>query len=299
MGDTGTGKELLAHSIHNLGPRKRSPFVSINCSALPDQLLESELFGYEEGAFTGSRRGGKPGLFEIAHHGTIFLDEIGTTPGSVQARLLRVLQEKEVMRIGGDRMIPVDVRVIAATNKHLIEEVHEGRFREDLFFRINVLNIDIPPLKDRVEDIPLLLKDLVKRASKKYGLIALSIPDSFVKKLMNYSWPGNVRQLEAFIEKLILLSDSKFDPEVFNQLLKELYQYSSSPEDQGEGQLTSLKETIQCKNQEVEARMIRKALAETNFSKSKAAERLGISRASLWRKLKSIDLDAPKADISR
>jgi PAS domain S-box-containing protein len=297
LGDTGTGKELLAHSIHNLGPRKGSPFVSINCSALPDQLLESELFGYEEGAFTGSRRGGKPGLFEIAHHGTIFLDEIGTTPGSVQARLLRVLQEKEVMRIGGDRMIPVDVRVIAATNKHLIEEVHEGRFREDLFFRINVLNIDIPPLRERVEDVPLLLKDLVRRASKKYGLNSLSIPDGFVKKLMNYSWPGNVRQLEAFIEKLILLSDSKFDPEVFNQLLRELYEYPSTPGNQGDGEGTSLKEKVQHKNQEVEARMIRKALSETNFSKSKAAEKLGISRASLWRKLKSIDLDGPKADI--
>jgi len=200
------------------------------------------------------------------------------------------------MRIGGDRMIPVDVRVVAATNKHLIEEVHEGRFREDLFFRINVLNIDIPPLRERVEDIPLLMKALVKRASKKYGLIPLSIPDSFVKKLMNYYWPGNVRQLETFIEKLILLSDTKFNPEVFNQLLQELYEYPLTLENQGEGEMISLKETIQYKNQEVEARMIRKALAETNFSKSKTAEKLGISRASLWRKLKSIDLDAPKAD---
>ncbi len=297
MGETGTGKEILAHSIHNLGGRKRFPFVSINCSALPDQLLESELFGYEEGAFTGSRRGGKPGLFEIAHHGTIFLDEIGTTPGNVQARLLRVLQEKEVMRIGGDRIIPVDVRVLAATNKNLIEEVHEGRFREDLFFRINVLNIDIPPLRERVEDIPLLMEALVKRASKKYGLVPMSIPDSFVKKLMNYYWPGNVRQLEAFIEKLLLLSDSKLDSEVFNQLLQELYEYPSIPENQGKGKMTSLKEMIQYKNQEVEARMIRKALAETNFSKSKAAEKLGISRASLWRKLKGIDLDRQKTDI--
>ena len=297
MGDTGTGKEILAHSTHNLGPRKRFPFVSINCSALPDQLLESELFGYEEGAFTGSRRGGKPGLFEIAHHGTIFLDEIGTTPGNVQARLLRVLQEKEVMRIGGDRMIPVDVRVIAATNKNLAEEVHEGRFREDLFFRINVLNIDIPPLRERAEDIPLLMKALVKNAAKKYDLIPLSIPDSFVKKLLNYYWPGNVRQLETFIEKLTLLSDSKFNSEVFNQLLQELYEYPSTSENHSEVVKKSLKDTVQYKNQEVEAKMIRKALAETNFSKSKTAEKLGISRASLWRKLKGIDLDGHKADI--
>jgi PAS domain S-box-containing protein len=298
MGDTGTGKEILAHSIHNLGRRKRSPFVSINCSALPDQLLESELFGYEEGAFTGSRRGGKPGLFEIAHHGTIFLDEIGTTPGSVQARLLRVLQEKEVMRIGGDRMIPVDVRVIAATNKNLIKEVHAGRFREDLFFRINVLNIVIPPLRERAEDIPLLMKSLVKRAGEKYGLTPLSIADTYVKKLLNYDWPGNVRQLETFIERLTLLSNSKFNPEVFSQLLQELYEYPSTPENHGETDKKTLKDTIQFKNHEVEARMIRKALAETNFSKSKAAEKLGISRASLWRKLKSIDLDGDQGEYS-
>jgi transcriptional regulator with PAS, ATPase and Fis domain len=290
MGETGTGKEILAHSIHNLGRRKRLPFVSINCSALPDQLLESELFGYDEGAFTGSRRGGKSGLFEIAHDGTIFLDEIGTTPKNVQTRLLRVLQEKEVMRIGGDRMIPVDVRVIAATNKNLTEEVNEGRFREDLFFRINVLKIYIPPLKERPEDIPLLIKALIKRASEKYGLMPLSIPERFIKELYKYHWPGNVRQMESFIERLVLLSDSKFSTNVFNELLHDLYAYSSTAKNQSKTPANSFKEAIQHKSQEFEAEIIRKTLAETNFSKSQAAKKLGISRTSLWRKLKEIEL---------
>jgi transcriptional regulator with PAS, ATPase and Fis domain len=294
MGETGTGKEILAHSIHNLGRRKRLPFVSINCSALPDQLLESELFGYDEGAFTGSRRGGKAGLFEIAHNGTIFLDEIGTTPKNVQTRLLRVLQEKEVMRIGGDRMIPVDVRVITATNKNLAKEVNEGRFREDLFFRINVLKIYIPPLRERSEDIPLLIKALIKRASEKYGIIPLSIPESSVKELLKYYWPGNVRQLESFIERLILLSDSKFKTNIFNELLYELYEYSSTARNQTKATAGSFKETIQHKNKEFEAELLRKTLAETNFSKSKAAEKLGISRTSLWRKLKEIEPSGPQ-----
>ncbi len=287
-GETGTGKEILAHSIHNLGRRKRSPFVSINCSALPDQLLESELFGYDEGAFTGSRQGGKAGLFEIAHNGTIFLDEIGTTPKNVQTRLLRVLQEKEVMRIGGDRMIPVDVRVIAATNKNLADEVKEGRFREDLFFRINVLKIHIPPLRERSEDISLLFNALIKRARKKYGLMSLSIPESFVKKLLNYYWPGNVRQLETFIERLVLLSDSKFNANLFYELFHELYEYSSTNQNQSKAPASSLKEKIRHKNKEAEAEILRKTLAETNFNKSIAAEKLGISRTSLWRKLKEI-----------
>ena len=290
MGETGTGKEILAHSIHSLGRRKRSPFVSINCSALPDQLLESELFGYDEGAFTGSRRGGKAGLFEIAHNGTIFLDEIGTTPKNVQTRLLRVLQEKEVMRIGGDRMIPVKVRVITATNKNLAEEVNEGRFREDLFFRINVLKIYIPPLRDRSGDIPLLIKALIKKSSEKYKLIPLSIPERFVKELLKYYWPGNVRQLESFIERLTLLSNSKFNANLFNELLYELYEYSSTTKNRSRSPVDSFKEAIQQKNKEFEADLLRKTLAETNFSKSKTAEKLGISRTSLWRKLKELEI---------
>jgi len=288
-GETGTGKELLAHSIHNLCQRKKGPFVSINCAALPDQLLESELFGHEEGAFTGSRKGGKPGLFELAHKGTIFLDEIASTPQTVQTRLLRLLQEKEVMRIGGDNLIPIDVRVIAAANKDLREEVQSGRFREDLFFRLNVLTIRIPPLRERVEDLPLLIEELIQRLSRKYQRKPIHIPPSYVSKLMRHQWPGNVRQLENFLERLLLLSDSDFSSEVFHEVYGELSDYPRSPEEEIEVSSGSLREYLQVKNQEDSSKMIRKALEECSLSKSKTAKKLGISRTTLWRKLKDLD----------
>jgi transcriptional regulator with PAS, ATPase and Fis domain len=290
-GESGTGKEILAHSIHNLSRRKKGPLVSINCSALPNQLLESELFGYDEGAFTGSRRGGKPGLFEIAHNGTIFLDEIGTTPKNVQARLLRVLQEKEVMRIGSDRMIPIDVRVLSATNKDLTEEVQKGDFREDLFFRINVLHIKIPPLRDRIEDIPCLVKTLIKKASKNYGLKAPRVPDTLVETLQEYSWPGNVRQLEAFLERLILLSGTKINKKIFRDLFQELCMYQLLKQATSRKQVTSLKDSAKRKTIEYETQIIRDALQKAGYSKSQAAKQLGISRATLWRKLKNLNLD--------
>ena len=286
-GETGTGKEILAHSLHNLGPRKKGPFVSINCAALPDQLLESELFGYEEGAFTGSRRGGKPGLFEIAHKGIIFLDEIGATSHSVQTRLLRVLQEKEVMRVGGDRLIPVDVRILAATNRDLSEEVHEGRMRDDLFFRLNVLHIQIPPLRDRIEDIPLLASVLMQRTSKKYELPLLRIPEAAMMRLKEYSWPGNVRQLENFVERLILLSQSGFNTDIFRELYRELMKDPSAKEPRGEEALPSLHDAQRSRG-ESEAVIIRRALEKAQFSKTKAAKKLGISRTTLWRRLKGM-----------
>ncbi len=288
-GETGTGKEILAHSIHNLGQRKKGPFVSINCAALPDHLLESELFGYEEGAFTGARKGGKPGLFEIAHKGTIFLDEIGATPHSVQARLLRVLQEKEVMRIGGDRLIPIDVRVIAATNKNLNEEVQKGMIREDLFFRLKVLSVHIPPLRERSEDIPLIVQELINRSSRKHRTNPLTIPDPFVMKLMEYPWPGNVRQLENFIESLILLTGLEFSPRIFHQLHRELLEYRVAKEKPVATEATSLKDYLNLKSRESEAELIGKALEDANFCKSRAAKRLGISRTTLWRKLKEAE----------
>ncbi len=286
-GETGTGKEILAHSIHNLRRNKKGPFVSINCSALPDQLLESELFGYEEGAFTGSRKGGKAGLFEISHDGTIFLDEVGTTSLSVQARLLRVIQEKEVMRIGGDSLIPINVRVVAATNKNMEAEVQRGRLREDLYFRLNVLKIHIPPLRDRIEDIPVLVYGLIKRISEKYDITPLNIPETFIKKLFEYYWPGNVRQLENFLERLILLTDSKFNPKIFNELYQDLYIFPSMDEKNDRKKRTNLKDSLNLKNQEYETEIIRKVLQESNYNKSIAAKKLGISRTSLWRKLKS------------
>lgn len=285
-GETGTGKEIIAHSIHNLGPRNKGPFVSINCSALPEQLLESELFGYEEGAFTGARKGGKLGLFEIAHNGTIFLDEIGTTPQSVQARLLRVLQEKEIMKIGGDKVIPIDLRIIAATNKDLGEEIKAGRFREDLFFRINVLNIHIPSLRERIEDVPLLVKEFVKIVARKYKHNLIETPVTCIEKLLRYSWPGNVRQLENFIERLVLLSDSEFSLRVFDELYCQLVEYPKMQEIVSEKSPLSLKKYLHMKNQENETKMIWEAMKDSRFCRTEAARKLGISRTTLWRKVK-------------
>ncbi|MTK11479.1 MAG: PAS domain S-box protein, partial [Clostridiaceae bacterium] len=206
QGETGSGKELFAQSIHNISPRRKGPFVAINCAALPENLLESELFGYEEGAFTGAKKGGKPGLFELAHKGTIFLDEIGEIPLSLQSRLLRVLQEKEVMRIGGDCVLNVDVRIIAATNLDLYKMVAEKKFREDLYFRINVLNLKIPPLRERREDIPFLVRNFIELMNNKHGTSIEGITQEGMNLLKQYDWPGNIRELENFIEKMVILS---------------------------------------------------------------------------------------------
>jgi transcriptional regulator, propionate catabolism operon regulatory protein len=292
-GETGTGKEIIAHSIHDLSNRRKGPFVTINCAAFPDQLLESELFGYEEGAFTGARKGGKPGLFELAHFGTIFLDEIGESPHNVQARLLRVLQEKEVMRIGGDRLVPVNVRVIAATNRNLKQAVRDGKMREDLFFRINMLNIHIPPLRERTWDIPILVNQITKKVSEKYDFDVLQIPEYCLDKLKAYSWPGNIRQLENFLERLVLLSNSKFDEKIFNESYQQLVDYTWTIENSEETMTTplSLKEFSNLKRKEDEAEIIKKALENSKFRRSKTANDLGISRTTLWRKLKGMDND--------
>jgi transcriptional regulator with PAS, ATPase and Fis domain len=285
-GETGTGKEILAQSIHNMGRRAKGPFVSINCAAIPDQLLENELFGHEEGAFTGARKGGKIGLFELAHTGTIFLDEIASTPLSVQASLLRVLQEKKVMRIGSDRLIPIDVRVLASSNKNLVEEVRSGRFREDLFFRINVLIINMPPLRERIEDLEIIVADLMKRISDKYGIEPISIPDHSIHKLMRYTWSGNIRQLENFIERLLLLSDSIFDPKVFDELFRELETHNLS-----ELKVPALivkQDAIGGNKEYDQEKIINEVLIDAKFCKTKAARMLGISRTTLWRKMKTL-----------
>jgi len=200
IGETGTGKELFAHAIHHSSKRKEWQFVTINCAALPESLLESELFGYEEGAFTGARKGGKPGLFELAHKGTIFLDEIGEMNLNLQARLLRVLESREVMRIGGDSMINVDIRIIAATNKELWQLVQEGTFRKDLYYRLNVLPIEVPPLRNRTGDIPFLLERMFQAMGVKRTLTAES-----VASLVAYPWHGNVRELKNLAEYLVYL----------------------------------------------------------------------------------------------
>jgi propionate catabolism operon transcriptional regulator len=289
MGATGTGKEVLAQGIHNLSRRAKAPFVSVNCGAFPEQLLESELFGYEEGAFTGSRKGGKPGLIELAHKGTFFLDEIDSTPTNVQTRLLRVIQEREVMRLGADKKIPVDIRIIAAANRDLSTSVQEGRFREDLFFRLNVLRLYIPPLTERREDIPVLLGHFIHVLSTKYGIDPIILPASYVQKLMMYSWPGNVRQLRNFVERLVLCGGLSLHIDPLDEIYEELIQYPPTANSmQTISDAGPLKQQMKATRQDQESAIIQKALEDVKFCKTKAAKELGISRTTLWRKLKSI-----------
>jgi PAS domain S-box-containing protein len=291
-GETGTGKEVVAQSIHNGSGRKHLPFVSIHCAALPEQLLESELFGYEEGAFTGSKRGGKPGLFEMAHQGTIFLDEVDSTSLGVQLRLLRVLQEKEVMRIGGDRKIPVDVRVIAAAGPDLWSAVQNGQFRKDLFFRLNVLRVSIPPLRERPEDIIILLGHFLRHHSKKHGLGSIdapTVPKAYLDRLTSYSWPGNVRQLKHFAEQLVLNSTLKQSADTLDTLFRELSGIVDEEIPTRKDLQHGSSEHLRLIDPDNEAELVHQALLEARFSKTRAAKLLGISRTTLWRKLKQMN----------
>ncbi len=295
VGETGTGKEIFAQGIHDLSRRSRFPFVSINCAALPEQLLESELFGHEEGAFTGSKRGGKPGRFELAHQGTIFLDEIDSTPETMQTRLLRVLQEREVMRVGGDRVIPVDVRVIAAASRDLSAALQEGKFRADLFFRLNVLRIQIPPLRQRREDIPVLLEFFIRLFSDRQRIEPVRLPQAYLDRLQQYPWPGNVRQLKNFAERLVLNCSLRCNPDMLNILYHELLQFSGvggGRAEPGPAQAsTSLKVHAREKAIQSEKAIILEALQNTRYRLRRTAEHLGISRTTLWRKMKEMGLD--------
>lgn len=277
-GESGTGKELVAHSIHNLSHRKDGPFVTVNCSALPDNLLESELFGYEEGAFTGARKGGKMGLFELAHKGTIFLDEIGSISEALQSRLLRVLQQKEVMRIGGDRIIPVDVRIIAATNKELLTEVKEGRMRLDLYFRLNILKIHIPPIRERKEDILYLVRNLMDFFAEKYNRRLEPLSQRLLERFIEYSWPGNVRELGNFIERFVLMVQK---PDQYEEILNSLFEECLKTE-------SVLLRDIDVAFPSSES-SLKKILADTPAKKAEIAKRLGVSRTTLWRRLKNME----------
>lgn len=203
IGESGTGKELFAHAIHHNSTRAFKPFVPINCASIPEHLLESELFGYEDGSFTGAKKGGKKGLFQLANKGTIFLDEIGDMPLSMQSKLLRALQEKEIQPVGGQKSIKIDVRIIAATHRDLEKMVEEGKFRQDLYYRLNVIKIDIPPLRDRKGDIELLSKKLVEKLEKKFYRKGITISSGVIERLKQHSWPGNIRELENVLERAI------------------------------------------------------------------------------------------------
>ena len=277
-GESGTGKELFARSIHNHSNRADHPFVTVNCAAIPDNLLESELFGYEEGAFTGAKKGGKLGKFELADKGTIFLDEIGDMSLHLQAKLLRVLQERELDKIGGKTNIFIDVRIIAATNKNLSNMVKNGSFREDLYYRLNVIPIKLPSLRERREDIPLLINYMIEEYSGKLGKQILGIDENAKQLLMNYSWPGNIRELQNVIEYSINMSQSKIL--TLDSMPKSLTTVNYSEKTEEDEEIRTL--------EELEIREIKKALdMYKNYKKDKelVAKALGISRATLYRKL--------------
>ena len=276
LGETGVGKEIFAQSIHNRSARKENPFVAVNCATLPESILESELFGYEAGAFTDAKKSGKAGLFELAHKGTIFLDEISEMPLVLQSRLLRVLQERKVMRLGGDRVIPVDVKVIAATNNNLMEMVKKNKFRSDLFYRLNVLTIAIPPLRERGEDVVTLAQTFQKHFNPTGGR---QLSESALRQMLEYGWPGNVRQLRHFMEKLNIISDTPIITGAITRNVIENYEpaYGFAKKDvpaRERKKASSSKDDIE------------KALTLAEGNKTQAASILGIHRGTLWRLMK-------------
>jgi transcriptional regulator with PAS, ATPase and Fis domain len=285
QGESGTGKELFARAVHFNSNRAKRPFIPINCAAIPEQLLESEFFGYEDGAFTGARRGGTSGKFELANMGTIFLDEIGDMPIHLQAKLLRVLQEQVIEKVGGKESIPIDVRIIAATNKELEKKVLEGEFRQDLFYRLNVIPLNIPPLRDRKEDIVILVDYLLDKCNSKLGKRINSIDDVSLEIFMNYQWPGNVRELENTIEYAVNMCGSSVISAV--DLPKKFRTKVS------ENSLESNKDVRIMSIKELEKKEIQKALDYFGHSKqaiTKAAEALELSRATLYRKIKEYEI---------
>jgi len=282
IGESGTGKELVARSIHRLSKRADKPFVDINCAAIPDNLIESELFGYEKGAFTGATKG-KKGKFEIADEGTLFLDEIGDMPMLAQSKLLRVLEERKISRIGSVDNIPVDVRVIAATNKNLEEEVKRGNFREDLFYRINVVPIYVPPLRERGEDIIILAEHFLSAFSKDYKREKPELSDDVKEIMLGYSWPGNVRELKNLMERLTILTHGKtIKP---SDLPKNMFEGNNSLKKFTNMQLKQAKE-------EFEKNYIKEIIEKFNGDLKKAAKFMGIDISNLYRKLNKYGINS-------
>ncbi|HEY8889875.1 MAG TPA: sigma 54-interacting transcriptional regulator [Clostridium sp.] len=281
-GESGTGKELFAHAIHNASRRSLKPFIKINCGAIPAMLFESEMFGYEEGAFTGAKRSGKKGKFEYANGGTILLDEIGDMPMNMQVKLLRVIQEKELVRVGGNDVIKADVRVIASTNKSLEQLIKDGKFREDLYYRLDVMNLKLPSLRERIEDIDELSNELRKKICKKCNIYSESISREAIEYLKSYSWPGNIRELENVIERAVNLLDSdisimpKHLPEKIINSKKKKYSLEKK----------YLKDVVET----MEKDLIMECIKKTRGNKKEAAKVLGLSRAGLYKKLNRYNL---------
>ena len=308
-GESGTGKELIARALHMSSPRASKPFIAVNCGAIPHELLESELFGYEKGSFTGAVNT-RIGRMELANQGTIFFDEIGDMPTSLQVKLLRVLAEREIDRIGSTKPTPIDIRVITATHRNLEESIKEGSFREDLFYRLNIIPINLPPLRERKTDIPLLADHFLKQFNR--TAIPKTISDEAMQFLVNYSWPGNIRELANFIERMVVLSiGSTITPrdlpeKVLGDTPKEKWQPLEEDEEGNPAQILqqslrqsfhvgipeegiNLKKTVE----EFEKELLLEALEKTGWVKNKAANLLGLNRTTLVEKLKKMKIVTP------
>ncbi len=299
IGESGTGKELVARALHEHSGRKNESFIRINCAAIPRTLMESELFGYDKGAFTGAVSA-KPGRFELADRGTLFLDEIGELAVEMQVKLLRVLQESEFERVGGIRTLRVDVRVIAATNRDLVKEAAAGNFREELYYRLNVVPIQLPPLRERVADIPLLVSHFLTRFNERLRKSVSGLADEAMAALLRYPFPGNIRELENVIERTVLLAEGPVIEA--RDLPPNVAQLSSSPPppplrsqalplgSSSRPLATSLKDIVRQETERVEREMIQRALSDTQGNVTQAAKQLGISRKSLQIKMKELKL---------
>jgi len=290
-GESGTGKELIATAIHELSDRAGGPLIKLNCTAIPENLFESELFGHEKGAFTGAIAS-KPGRFELASGGTLFLDEVGELPKEMQVKLLRVLQERTFERVGGIRSLETDVRLIAATNVDLEKLVQRGEFREDLYYRLNVVPLVLPPLRDRPADIPLLLDHFVTKFNRKLGRRVRAVAEDAVARLRRYPWPGNIRELENLMERVILLLDGEVVQ--VDDLPGEIDGQGADTDLPGEGE--SLRDVVRVHTQELERDLIRRALEATGWNVTHAAQRLGLSRKGLQLKLRDYGLKRPERD---
>jgi PAS domain S-box-containing protein len=280
-GESGVGKEVIANAIHKQSPRSKGPLIKVNCGAIPETLLESELFGYEYGAFTGARKQGKPGMFELANEGTLFLDEVGDIPYSLQGKLLRVLQDREIMRIGSLKTTPVDVRIIAATNKNLEEMVKKGSFRDDLYYRLNVVSIEIPPLRDRKEDIPIFVVHFLEKMNKKHQYnkrIASEVIDVF----MLYSWPGNVRELENVMERMLVMTE---DDEINMKHLPMQIKSQIVPETVNVIADSGFKKIIE----QTEKQLLKQALLNHRSTRD-IAKAMKVNQSTIVRKLKKYNL---------
>ncbi|MBU4278111.1 MAG: sigma-54 dependent transcriptional regulator [Proteobacteria bacterium] len=280
QGESGTGKELVARAIHFLGSRRENPFIAFSCGGFSEELIANELFGHEKGAFTGALNT-KIGLLESADKGTLFLDEIEIMPSSMQVKLLRFIQERSLIRVGGTRPIPLDVRIIAAGNKNLKKVTDENRFREDLYYRLNVVLIDLPPLRDRRSDIPLLINHFITKHNQRFGQSVSSVDPEVIDIFNQYPFPGNVRELENIIERAIALSDDKTITPA--DLPDDLFNFS----------IENMKPQNRRSLQDQEKEYIRRVLIETNYNKGKAAQILKVPRTTLWRKIKLYSLDTP------